>query len=124
MGKGISAVLVLAGLAAGLAGGPATAGSDFDKAALERLFTGRTLAGTYLRGNRDYAITYAADGTFTSSSGSRAKWWISDAAEYCREYVEGPLKGNRACFEVKKEGDGIALYFKGRKTATGTFAAK
>lgn len=91
-----------------------------DKAAVEKLLTGSTLNGVYLRTGGEYRLEFRADGKLINQAGAEARWWISEQGEYCREWVTGPLTGNQACLEIARQGEMIEIYSQGKKVAEGT----
>lgn len=108
----VSAVMVLAGVAAA---------QDFmrDKAEVETMLKGATLTGVYLRTQSRYVLKFGQDGTLADTSGARARWWVSDTGQYCREWLTGRLAGNSACMDLVRDGDRISIYSNGIKVAEG-----
>ncbi|MER2552650.1 MAG: hypothetical protein ABTQ28_05215, partial [Thauera sp.] len=86
---------LLAVLALATASGSALAQTFItDKAQLEKLLTGATFIGVYLRTEAAYTLKFGTDGTLTDTTGAKARWWVDDQARYCREWLDGKLKGN------------------------------
>lgn len=95
-----------------------------DKAEVEKLLTGATFIGVYLRTEAAYTLKFGSDGTLTDSSGAKARWWVDDQARYCREWLDGKLKGNTGCMNVEFEDGQVALYSEGRKVVEGIVTGK
>ncbi len=111
-------------LIAALALSTASAGAlaqDFmsSKAEVEKLLTGATFIGVYLRTESAYTLKFGSDGTLTDATGARARWWVDDQARYCREWLDGKLKGNTGCMNVELEDGQLALYSEGKKVVEG-----
>jgi len=102
---------LLAALALGAASGGALAQNFMkDKAEVEKLLTGATFIGVYLRTESAYTLKFGTDGTLTDTTGAKARWWVDDQARYCREWLDGKLKGNTGQ---------VALYSEGKKVVEG-----
>ncbi|SCZ52129.1 hypothetical protein [Thiohalomonas denitrificans] len=97
-------------------------GADYlrDKSEVRSLLEGQILQGTYLRTGSAYTLEFAEDGTLRNSSGAEGRWWVNDQGQYCREWLSGRLKGNKACLDLMAEDDGgIAIYSRGKRVAEG-----
>lgn len=90
-----------------------------DKAEVEKLLSGVTFIGVYLRTESAYTLKFGTDGSLTDSNGAKARWWVDDDARYCREWLDGKLKGNIGCMNVEVEDGQVALYSEGRKVVEG-----
>ena len=90
-----------------------------DKAQVETLLTGATFIGVYLRTESAYTLKFGTDGTLTDTTGAKARWWVDDQARYCREWLDGKLKGNTGCMNVELEDGQVALYSDGKKVVEG-----
>ena len=51
-----------------------------DKAEVEKLLTGATFIGVYLRTESAYTLQFGTDGTLTDTTGAKARWWVDDQA--------------------------------------------
>lgn len=89
------------------------------KAEVEQLLSGATFIGVYLRTESAYTLKFGTDGSLTDSSGAKARWWVDEEARYCREWLDGKLKGNSGCMNVEVEDGQVALYSEGRKVVEG-----
>ncbi|MFU2489748.1 hypothetical protein [Thauera sp. WH-1] len=116
---------VLAALALSAAASAAMA-QDFitSKAEVEQLLGGATLIGVYLRTETAYTLKFGTDGTLTDTTGAKARWWVDDEARYCREWLDGKLKGNTGCMNVELADGQIALYSEGKKVVEGILTGK
>ena len=111
---------LLAALAFSAASGGALAQNFItDKAQVETLLTGATFIGVYLRTESAYTLKFGTDGTLTDTTGAKARWWVDDQARYCREWLDGKLKGNIGCMNVELEDGQVALYSDGKKVVEG-----
>ena len=111
---------LLAALAFSAASGGALAQNFItDKAQVETLLTGATFIGVYLRTESAYTLKFGTDGTLTDTTGAKARWWVDDQARYCREWLDGKLKGNTGCMTVELEDGQVALYSDGKKVVEG-----
>ena len=111
---------LLAALAFSAASGGALAQNFItDKAQVETLLTGATFIGVYLRTESAYTLKFGTDGTLTDTTGAKARWWVDDQARYCREWLDGKLKGNTGCRNVELEDGQVALYSDGKKVVEG-----
>ena len=111
---------LLAALAFSAASGGALAQNFItDKAQVETLLTGATFIGVYLRTESAYTLKFGTDGTLTDTTGAKARWWVDDQARYCREWLDGTLKGNTGCMNVELEDGQVALYSDGKKVVEG-----
>ena len=45
--------------------------------------------------------------------------WVDDQARYCREWLDGKLKGNTGCMNLELEDGQVALYSEGKKVVEG-----
>ena len=90
-----------------------------NKAEVEKLLTGATFIGIYLRTESAYTLKFGTDGTLTDTMGAKARWWVDDQARYCREWLDGALKGNTGCMNVEFEDGQVALYSEGKKVVEG-----
>jgi len=116
---------VLAALAFATASGSALAQNFItDKAEVEKLLTGATFIGVYLRTESAYTLKFGSDGTLADSTGAKARWWVDEQARYCREWLDGKLKGNTGCMNVEFEDGQVALYSEGRKVVEGILSGK
>lgn len=95
-----------------------------NKAEVEQMLAGATFIGVYLRTESAYVLNFGTDGKLTDSTGATARWWVSDKGEYCREWLDGKLAGNKACMGVESEDGQVALYADGKKVAEGILAKK
>ncbi|HRP25897.1 hypothetical protein [Thauera sp.] len=116
---------VLAALALSAAASGAMA-QDFitSKAEVEQLLSGATLIGVYLRTETAYTLKFGTDGTLTDTTGAKARWWVDEEARYCREWLDGKLKGNTGCMNVELADGQIALYSEGKKVVEGILTGK
>jgi len=115
----------LAALVLATAAGGAMAQSFMtDQAAVEKLLTGATFQGVYLRTQSAYTLAFGTDGTLTDTTGAKARWWVDDEARYCREWLDGKLKGNTGCMNVEREDGRVSLYSAGQKVVEGTISGK
>jgi len=89
------------------------------KAEVEQLLSGATFIGVYLRTESAYTLKFGTDGTLTDTTGAKARWWVDDEARYCREWLDGKLKGNTGCMDVEFEDGQVALYSEGKKVVEG-----
>ena len=111
---------LLAAVALATASGGALAQNFMkDKAEVEKLLTGATFIGVYLRTESAYTLKFGTDGTLTDTTGAKARWWVDDQARYCREWLDGKLKGNTGCMNVELEDGQVALYSDGKKVVEG-----
>ena len=111
---------LLAALAFSAASGGALAQNFItDKAQVETLLTGATFIGVYLRTESAYTLKFGTDGTLTDTTGAKARWWVDDQARYCREWLDGKLKGNTGSMTVELEDGQVALYSEGKKVVEG-----
>ena len=111
---------LLAALALTAASGSALAQNFItDKAEVEKLLTGATFIGVYLRTESAYTLKFGTDGTLTDTTGAKARWWVDDHARYCREWLDGKLKGNTGCMNLELEDGQVALYSEGKKVVEG-----
>ena len=94
------------------------------KAEAEQLLNGATLVGIYLRTESAYTLKFATDGSLTDTTGAKARWWIDDQGRYCREWLDGKLKGNTGCMNVEFEDGQVALYSEGKKVVEGVLTGK
>ena len=94
------------------------------KAEVEQLLSGATLIGVYLRTETAYTLKFGTDGTLTDTTGAKARWWVDDEARYCREWLDGKLKGNTGCMNVELADGQIALYSEGKKVVEGILTGK
>lgn len=90
-----------------------------DKVEVEKLLTGATFIGVYLRTESAYTLKFGSDGTLTDTTGAKARWWVDEQARYCREWLDGKLKGNTGCMNVEFEDGQVALYSEGKKVVEG-----
>lgn len=90
-----------------------------DKVEVEKLLTGATFIGVYLRTESAYTLKFGTDGTLTDATGAKARWWVDAQARYCREWLDGKLKGNTGCMNVEFEDGQVALYSEGKKVVEG-----
>lgn len=122
---GNTAGSLLAALALSAAASGAMA-QDFitSKAEVEQLLGGATLIGVYLRTETAYTLKFGTDGTLTDTTGAKARWWVDDEARYCREWLDGKLKGNTGCMNVELADGQIALYSEGKKVVEGILTGK
>lgn len=95
-----------------------------DRAEVEKLLSGSTFIGVYLRTESAYTLKFGSDGTLTDASGAKARWWVDEQGRYCREWLDGKLKGNTGCMNVQLEDGQVALYSEGRKVVEGIITAK
>ena len=111
---------LLATLAFATASGSALAQNFMtDKAEVEKLLTGATFIGVYLRTESAYTLKFGNDGTLTDTTGAKARWWVDEQGRYCREWLDGKLKGNTGCMNVELEDGQVALYSEGKKVVEG-----
>ncbi|MGD9869819.1 MAG: hypothetical protein AB7S63_02065 [Thauera sp.] len=111
---------LLATLAFAAASGSALAQNFItDKAEVEKLLTGATFIGVYLRTESAYTLKFGTDGTLTDTTGAKARWWVDEQGRYCREWLDGKLKGNTGCMNVELEDGQVALYSEGKKVVEG-----
>lgn len=115
-----SSTLLAALVLAGAASGAMAQSFMTDKAEVEKLLTGATFKGVYLRTQSAYTLEFGSDGTLTDTTGAKARWWVDDEARYCREWLDGKLKGNIGCMNVEREDGRISLYAAGQKVVEGT----
>ncbi|HRP66142.1 MAG TPA: hypothetical protein PLF79_08725 [Thauera sp.] len=94
------------------------------KAEVEQLLSGATLIGVYLRTETAYTLKFGTDGTLTDTTGAKARWWVDEEARYCREWLDGKLKGNTGCMNVELADGQIALYSEGKKVVEGILTGK
>ena len=120
MGRALVAALALSTMA----GGVLAQNFMTDKAAVEKLLTGATFIGVYLRTESAYTLKFGTDGTLTDTTGAKARWWVDDQARYCREWLDGKLKGNTGCMNVEFEDGQVALYSEGKKVVEGVLGGK
>lgn len=95
-----------------------------DRAEVEKLLSGSTFIGVYLRTESAYTLKFGSDGTLTDASGAKARWWVDEQGRYCREWLDGKLKGNTGCMNVQLEDGQVALYSEGRKAVEGIITGK
>lgn len=111
---------LLATLAFAAASGSALAQNFItDKAEVEKLLTGATFIGVYLRTESAYTLKFGTDGTLTDTTGAKARWSVNAQGRYCREWLDGKLKGNTGCMNVELEDGQVALYSEGKKVVEG-----
>ena len=116
---------LLATLAFAAASGSALAQNFItDKAEVEKLLTGATFIGVYLRTESAYTLKFGTDGTLTDTTGAKARWWVDEQGRYCREWLDGKLKGNTGCMNVELEDGQVALYSEGKKVVEGIIAGQ
>ena len=116
---------LLAAVALATASGGALAQNFMkDKAEVEKLLTGATFIGVYLRTEAAYTLQFGTDGTLTDTTGAKARWWVDDQARYCREWLDGKLKGNTGCMNLELEDGQVALYSEGKKVVEGIVTGK
>ena len=116
---------LLATLAFAAASGSALAQNFItDKAEVEKLLTGATFIGVYLRTETAYTLKFGTDGTLTDTTGAKARWWVDEQGRYCREWLDGKLKGNTGCMNVELEDGQVALYSDGKKVVEGIIAGE
>ena len=60
----------------------------------------------------------------TDTTGAKARWWVDDQARYCREWLDGKLKGNTGCMNLELEEGQVALYSEGKKVVEGIVTRK
>ena len=63
-------------------------------------------------------------GRKNDTTGAKARWWVDDQARYCREWLDGKLKGNTGCMNVEFEDGQVALYSEGKKVVEGVLGGK
>lgn len=69
---------LLAALAIATASGGALAQKFVtDKAEVEKLLTGATFIGVYLRTESAYTLKFGTDGTLTDTTGAKARWSVN-----------------------------------------------
>jgi hypothetical protein len=108
----------------------ATAGSAMaqnfitDKAEVEKMLSGAAFIGVYLRTESAYTLSFGTDGKLTDATGANGRWWVDEQGRYCREWLDGKLKGNSGCMEVEFEDGQLALYSKGKKVSEGILTGK
>lgn len=95
-----------------------------NKAEVEAMLAGASFVGVYLRTESAYVLNFGRDGTLTDSTGAKARWWVSDRGEYCREWLDGKLAGNKGCMGLESQDGQVALYADGRKVAEGVLTRK
>ena len=116
---------LLATLAFAAASGSAMAQSFMtDKVEVEKLLTGATFIGVYLRTETAYTLKFGTDGTLTDTTGAKARWWVDEQGRYCREWLDGKLKGNTGCMNVELKDGQVALYSDGKKVVEGIIAGE
>ncbi|WP_435751225.1 hypothetical protein [Thauera sp. AutoDN2] len=116
---------LLATLAFAAASGSAMAQSFMtDKVEVEKLLTGATFIGVYLRTETAYTLKFGTDGTLADTTGAKARWWVDEQGRYCREWLDGKLKGNTGCMNVELEDGQVALYSDGKKVVEGIIAGE
>ena len=116
---------LLAAVALATASGGALAQNFMkDKAEVEKLLTGATFIGVYLRTEAAYTLQFGTDGTLTDTTGAKARWWVDEQARYCREWLDGKLKGNTGCMNLELEDGQVALYSEGKKVVEGIVTGK
>ncbi|ENO85616.1 hypothetical protein [Thauera linaloolentis] len=116
---------LLAAVALSVAAGGAMAQTLItDKAEVEKLLGGATFIGVYLRTESAYTLNFGADGKLTDASGANGRWWVDEQGQYCREWLDGKLKGNSGCMGVEFEDGQLALYSKGKKVSEGILTGK
>lgn len=118
MGRSLAMALALSTMSAG------AMAQNFvtSKAEVEQLLSGATFIGVYLRTESAYTLKFGTDGTLTDTTGAKARWWVDDEARYCREWLDGKLKGNTGCMNVGLEDGQVALYSEGKKVVEGIIA--
>lgn len=94
------------------------------KSEVETLLSGATFVGIYLRTETAYVLQFGTDGHLTDSTGAKARWWVSDKGEYCREWLDGRLAGNKGCMGVVLEDGQLSLHSDGKKVAEGVLSRK
>jgi|GEM_PF-1613871 len=118
--RALSAAMVLSAIA-----GSALAQNFMtDKAEVEKLLTGATFIGVYLRTESAYTLKFGNDGMLTDTTGAKARWWVDEQARYCREWLDGKLKGNTGCMNVEVDAGQVALYSDGKKVVEGIITGK
>lgn len=95
-----------------------------NRSEVEALLTGATLNGVYLRTQSPYTLEFRADGVLINQTGAEARWWVSETGQYCREWLTGQLMGNKACMDIARSGERIAIYSNGNKVAEGELSRK
>ena len=116
---------LLATLAFAAASGSAMAQSFMtDKVEVEKLLTGATFIGVYLRTETAYTLKFGTDGTLADTTGAKARWWVDEQGRYCREWLDGKLKGNTGCMNLELEDGQVALYSDGKKVVEGIIAGE
>lgn len=116
--------LGIATLALGMSTGVLAQAFITDKAEVETLLSGATFVGVYLRTESAYMLKFGTDGKLTDSTGASARWWVSDKGEYCREWLDGRLAGNKGCMGVVFEDGQVSLHSDGKKVAEGVLSRK
>jgi len=91
-----------------------------DQAEVEALLKGAHFNGTYLRRNTHYAMHFKADGSLINQRNEEGKWWVNKQGQYCREWLTGRLKGNKACMSLARDGEQLLFISRGHKVAVGT----
>lgn len=117
-------VLLAAAALSASAGGAMAQNFITDKAEVEKLLSGATFIGVYLRTESAYTLNFGADGKLTDASGANGRWWVDEQGQYCREWLDGKLKGNSGCMGVEFEDGQVALYSKGNKVSEGILTRK
>lgn len=97
-------------LAAEPASGYAEQPENTRKAELEKALGGSVFTGTYMRDNSPYVLEFGEDGSLKDNHAGEGRWWVSDDAEYCREWSAGPLAGTSVCLEIIVHGKRMAVY--------------
>ena len=84
------------------------------------------VSGTSTHADRLRTIreTFEKDGTLIDTTGAKARWWVDEQARYCREWLDGKLKGNTGCMNVELEDGQVALYSEGKKVVEGIVTGK
>ncbi|MDD3676510.1 MAG: hypothetical protein RBS10_12550 [Thauera propionica] len=119
-GRALVAALALSATA----GGALAQNFITSKAEVEQMLSGATFIGVYLRTESAYTLKFGTDGTLTDTTGAKARWWVDDQARYCREWLDGKLKGNTGCMNVEFEDGQVALYSEGKKVVEGVLTGK
>lgn len=117
-------VLLAATALSAAAGGAMAQNFITDKAEVEKMLSGATFIGVYLRTESAYTLSFGTDGKLTDATGANGRWWVDDQGRYCREWLDGKLKGNSGCMEVEFEDGQIALYSKGKKVSEGILTSR
>lgn len=92
-----------------------------NKTEVEELLSGNTFIGIYLRTESAFTLNFAADGKLTDAAGANGRWWVDDEGRYCREWLDGRLKGNSGCMHLELEDGQLAMYSNGKKVVEGVF---